>query len=193
MNQILAWLTGGDLRSDGLSDEAAAFVLQNPELFDDLFDGLDESDDIVRGRASDALEKVARARPDLMAGRIPTLIAVLRQEQVPMVKMHLAMILGHLAIYEESIESMTEVLLELLDDESVFAISWAIASLCIIGRLVPGERGRILAQVARLEGHPSVAVRTRVRKGMAVLMDEKAPFPKGWIKGEHLQHLESGR
>jgi hypothetical protein len=65
MNQILSWLSGGDLRSDGMANEAAALVIENPQVIEDLFAGLRASDDIVRGRTADALEKVARVKPDL--------------------------------------------------------------------------------------------------------------------------------
>ena len=43
MNQLLGMLSGGDLRSDGLSDEVVALVLSNDELFDDLYAGLLET------------------------------------------------------------------------------------------------------------------------------------------------------
>jgi hypothetical protein len=40
MNQMLDWLSGGDLCSDGSANEATEIVLQNPHLFDDLYAGL---------------------------------------------------------------------------------------------------------------------------------------------------------
>jgi hypothetical protein len=190
MNQILEWLTGGDLRSDGLSDEAAAFILQNPDLFEDLFDGLSEVDDVVRGRAADALEKVGRSRPELFDGRQRDLIEVLEVDPVPMVKMHIAMLLGHLAMVEEDVEMITAALLRLLSDKSVFAVSWAIVSLCIIGRMHEEERPAIIDGIARLEGHSSPAVRARVRKGLRVLTGNEIPFPKGWVKSQQSGLLE---
>jgi hypothetical protein len=66
VNQMLTWLSGGDLRSDGMANEAAQFVLENPQIIDDLMVGLNEPDDVIRGRTADALEKVARERPDLL-------------------------------------------------------------------------------------------------------------------------------
>lgn len=66
MNQTLTWLSGSDLRSDGMANEAAQFVLDNPQVFENLFSGLPEPDDVVRGRTADALEKVSRGRPDLL-------------------------------------------------------------------------------------------------------------------------------
>lgn len=189
MNQILQWLAGDDLRSDGMADEAADFVLQHPELIEDLVEGLDAADDVMRGRTADALEKVARARPDLVLPILPILVELARTDRVAMVKMHLAMILGHLALYPQALDEIAPALYELLEDESVFSASWAITSLCIVARQDPNTREEILLRVTRLEGHSSTALRTRVRKALKVLTSDDAPFPKGWIKSQHLQEI----
>jgi HEAT repeat protein len=182
MNQILTWLSGGDLRSDGLANEVADFVLQNPELFDELYDGLHEPDDVIRGRAADALEKVGRTRPDLFVDRESDLIDVSRQDEVPMVRWHVAMLLGHMACCEEDADEIASALVELLRDESVFVKSWAIVGLCIIARMQPSYEDRIVQEIAALQDDCSTAVRTRARKALTVLTTVGAPFPKGWIK-----------
>jgi HEAT repeat protein len=191
MGQILEWLSGGDLRSNGMSNEAADFVLKNPELFDELFEGLSVSDDVVRGRTADALEKIARARPDLLIDRLPKLIQVAEQDHVAMVKMHLAMIFGHLAMYEERLRELVSILLDLLGDESVFARSWAVVSLCIIGKKYPEECHQILERIEPILEDQSIAMRTKARKAVDLLTNKNAPFPKGWIKSEHLQGLSA--
>ena len=94
MNTILDWLSGGDLRSDGAADQAAEAILQHPELIDDLIAGLDNQDKVIRGRTADALEKIARSRPDLTINHLPVLLSLLKKDTVPMVRMHLAMMLG---------------------------------------------------------------------------------------------------
>jgi HEAT repeat protein len=189
MNQLLEWLSGGDLRSDGLADEVSSAVLKNPDLFDDLFAGLSTSDDVIRGRTADALEKVSRSRPDLIIEHLEDLVSSARTDPVPMVKMHLAMIFGHLAMYEEQIEILRSALFNLLDDESVFAKSWAIASLCIIGRIYPQENQPIADRISRLQRDSSIAIRTRAGKAINVLTNPSASFPKGWIKSEQIKAL----
>lgn len=189
MVQILEWLSEGDLRSDGMSNEAADLVLKNPELFDDLFEGLSVSDDVVRGRTADALEKIARARPDLLIDRLPKLLQVAEGDHVAMVKMHLAMIFGHLAMYEERLLELVSILLDLLDDGSVFTRSWAVVSLCIIGRKYPEEGHHILERIEPILKDRSIAMRTKARKAVDLLTNKDATFPKGWIKSEHLQGL----
>jgi hypothetical protein len=187
VNQILEWLSGGDLRSDGMSDEAVAFVLEHPEVVSDLAMGLDATDDVIRGRTADALEKVARSRPDLIVGYLPKLIHLAETDPVAMVTMHVAMVLGHLALYEEYTDQITSTLLGMLDGGGVFAQSWAIVSLCIIGRQYPVQRGRIVQRIAQLEGHDSAAIRSKVGKALGLLADQNSPFPKGWIKSEDLR------
>jgi HEAT repeat protein len=191
LNQILSWLVGGDLRSDGDASEVAAFVLANPQVLDDLLDGLSVSDDVVRGRTADALEKIARSRPDLLVNHLDLLVQIANSDSVPMVRMHLAMIFGHLAMYKNFKGDLTKVLLELLGDERVFIRSWAIVSLCIIARMYPDTNACITKSIAPLANDKSVAIRSRTRKAMVVLTNENTPFPKGWVKSEHLQELEN--
>jgi hypothetical protein len=189
MNQILGWLSGGDLRSDGKSNEAADFILENPQLLDELFAGLNSSNDVIRGRTADALEKVAREKPDLFISRLPELINIANNDQVAMVKMHIAMLLGHLVVCDQKIEQIASALLRLLDDESAFTRSWSIVSLCIIGKKYPLKSKNIFERIARHQIDNSIAIRARVRKAIELLGNDDAKFPKGWIKSTHLQDL----
>jgi HEAT repeat protein len=190
MSQLLGWLSGGDLRSDGMANEVVKVVLENPGLFDELFTGLSEPDDVTRGRAADALEKVCRSRPDLFVDRLSELCQIVRQEQVAMARFHIAMILGHLAPYSDLVDDIAGMLLELLEDESAFVRSWAIVGLCIVGRKYPARAGGIVTRISSLQRDASAAVRSRARKAVNLLIDENAPFPKGWIKSRHLTELD---
>ena len=189
MNEILVWLSGGDLRSDGLADEVSAAVLQSPGLFEDLYAGLSESDNVIRGRTADALEKISRQRPDLIAAHLPEVIDLSKSDQVPMVKMHLAMIFGHLALNEELIDMLQSALFDLLEAESVFAKSWAIVSLCIIGRVYPQKSDRIVNRISKLQTDSSIAIRSRAGKALNILTNPSVSFPKGWIKSEMIDVL----
>jgi HEAT repeat protein len=192
MNQILQWLTEGDRRGDGLSDQAAEFVLKNQGVLGDLIEGLNESDDVVRGRTADALEKIARLKPEWVRDQIPKLIEMAEVDSVVNVGMHIAMIFGHLANYEEDSEGMIAALLGMLREKKVFVRSWVISSLCIFARLYPHKREGIIERIAPLNSDPSIAIRTRVRYAMEILTNENVPFPKGWVKAEGLKYLEKG-
>jgi len=183
----MQWLSGGDLRSDGLSNEVVNAVLQQPHLLADLLEGLKNQDDIIRGHTADALEKIARSRPDLLVEHLQDLILPARSDHVPMVKMHLAMIFGHLSMYEEHADELASMLLALLVDESVFTVSWAIASLCIFAKRYPSKNDQILEQIARLKLHNSIAIRSRVTKAVELLTKEDASFPQGWMKTKFIE------
>jgi len=186
MNTILDWLSGGDLRSDGAADQAAEAVLQHPALIGDLVAGLDNSDAVIRGRTADALEKITRSRPDLTIWHLPLLLSLLKKDTVPMVRMHLAMMLGHFAEYPEYVDTIIPALLQALDETRVFTKSWAIVSLCIYARKYPRYRGEIIRKIAELSSDPSKAIQTKVRYAMEILSDDEIPFPKGWVKSERV-------
>jgi len=189
MNPILEWLAGGDLRSDGMANEVADLVLKNPPMFNEIFHGLQESNDVIRARTADALEKISRKNPEHLKEHLPQVIQLAKTDSVAMVRMHLAMIFGYLAIYEELVEDLNSTLLHMLDDPSVFAKSWAIVSLCIIARKYPTTRDQIVTPVIALQNDSSIAIRTKVRYAIGILTDEGFPFPKGWIKSEYLKDL----
>lgn len=56
----------------------------------------------------------------------------------------------------------------------------------------PGADGDIRGPIQAMRNDKSIAIRTRVRKAMVVLTNEKAPFPRGWVKAEGLRYLEQG-
>lgn len=189
MAQIENWLSGGDLRSDGASDEVAQVILHNPEMLPDLIASLDAEDAAVRGRAADSIEKVGRILPEAVVPHLDRLITALTEDEVPMVRWHLAMVLGHLVMYEDRADLIETALLERLEDDSVFVVSWAIASLCILAFQYPARLPRIASAIVPFEESSSAALRTRARKAMAALTGPRSSLPPGWVKSEHLQSL----
>jgi HEAT repeat protein len=185
-NHLLNMLSGGDLRSDGMADEVTAIVLANDVLFEELYAGLEDADEVVRGRTADALEKVGRSRPDLFIDRLPQLTQAGRSDNVAMVRWHMAMLLGHLIVYEGMVDQIYLALIAMLGDESAFTRSWAISSLAILGRVYPRFRDEIVLAISALQWDGSAAIKSRVRMALAALGDDDAPFPSGWCKSEHL-------
>jgi HEAT repeat protein len=186
LNPLLGWLRGGDLRSDGLSEEVVQFILQHPDQVDDLIHALTNDDDVVRGRAADAIEHVAREIPEKLTPYQVLIVAALREDPVPMVRWHLAMVLGHMAGHWEEAPQAASVLLECLQDPSAFTVSWTIVSLCIFARLYPDLQDPIMSKLSELLNHPGTAIRTRAQKAVQTLSNPKQAFPKGWIKSESI-------
>lgn len=187
MNQLLEWLKGGDIRSDGDADRVGEAVLANPELFDDLLAGLLEEDVMIRGRASHALERVSRDMPELFIPHLPDLLTAARRDPLPMVRWHLAMLFANLLGEAGSMQAITETLLQMLQDESVFVRSWVISSLAIVARLYPHTRDGILNDIERLRSDRSIAIRARAGKAIAGLLDESKPLPRGWVKSKRIE------
>jgi len=190
VSSIAEWLSDGDLRSDGSANEVAELVLQHPDLIADLLAGLRHDDKVVRGHAADAIEKVARSSPELIVDHVDSMVDIAKYDEVAMVRWHLAMILGYLSIYTSHVEKITDTLYHLLGDESAFVQSWSIVSLCIVARKYPQFCSEVLAKIEHLKQSESVAIRTKVRQALNLLMDPNRQFPKGWIKSPQLEQFE---
>jgi hypothetical protein len=98
-------------------------------------------------------------------------------DPVPMVRWHMAMMFGNLATTEEEAKEMLQPLSALLGDSSVFAQSWAIVSLVLIGKKFVWLRGDALAKITALQYSPSKAIRTKVATAMRVLGVDGEPVP----------------
>jgi hypothetical protein len=186
MNDLLRLLSGGDLRSDGHADQVAEIVLENPGSFDDLFEGIDEQQDLIRGRAAHSLEKVSHTNPELFLPRIEQLLEAARYENLPMARWHYAMIFANLAVFPDQVDRFVRVLFEMLDDKSVFVKSWAISGLTIYARFYPEYSERISSSIESHKDGKSIAIRSKVRNSMECLLDPNLPLPKGWVKSERL-------
>ena len=183
MNELLRQLAGGDLRSDGYANEVADAVLALPDLFDQLLQGLQDEDDVVRGRTAHALERVSRGRPDLLAPHV-ALLQQAANDGVAMVRWHVAMMWANLAM-DVPPEVVHSALLEMLDDSSVFVRSWAISGLTIVALAHPNLEDEIIPALLPLQRDRSPAIRTRVRKALATLRDG-TQLPAGWLKSRVL-------
>lgn len=179
----MGWLRPGDLRTDGAADQVAALVAADPALLPDLIAALDAPDDPTRGRAADALEKVARTQAPSVLPYLDRLIALALHDPVPMVRWHMAMILGYAPVENEQAAQVRDALFALLHDSSALVRSWAVVSLCLLARRRPGWGEEILQAVQPLAQDDSKAVRTRVCKALPCLLEPLSELPAGWRKG----------
>ena len=69
---IKAILTGGNPRSLERTEEVVTLVLSNSTRLHELYACLLEDNQIIRMRASDALEKVCRQQPEWLQPYIPS-------------------------------------------------------------------------------------------------------------------------
>jgi HEAT repeat protein len=189
MNELLQYLTGGDLRSDGNANEVASIILDNPNLISDLLDGLHEPNAVVRGRTADALEKVSRDKPEYLLQELSHFMQLAKDDPVPMVRWHAAMILTNLLALEQNVDKVGATLMVLLSDPNAFVKSWAITGLCLLGRKYPKKRKRIIAGLSNLQQDASIAVRHRVAKAISLLTSDQVTLPAGWVKSQRIKDV----
>jgi HEAT repeat protein len=182
MNEILEILSGGTLQSDGRANEAADIALTSPVYFAQLVEGLSDHDDVIRARTAHALERISRSQPGMASELLVRFAELALNDRVPMVRWHMAMILGNLPLSIETEDLVFDALFHLLADPAVFVKSWAIVSLTMLGRKQDSRRGEICGRLARLQGDKSPAIRSKVLKALKILVDENEPLPGGWVK-----------
>jgi hypothetical protein len=182
MNALLRKLSGSDLRSDGRANEVAEEVTRNPQLLNQLLEGLTEPDDVIRARTAHALERVPRKNQEVFRGLMTRLVGLAVTDKIPMVRWHLAMIFGNTAFAAGDIERVVSTLIGLLKDESVFVRSWTISSLCIIGRRNKPRRTKIIDAIKALQHDKTGAIRVSAAKALTMLQNENEPLPAGWCK-----------
>jgi len=91
-------LSGGDPRSLGQVDQVVGCALGDSDRLHELFCCLFADDPIVRMRAADGLEKVARRQPALLVPYVDRLLAEVSAIEQPSVQWHLAQILGEVPL-----------------------------------------------------------------------------------------------
>lgn len=185
---IEKWLAEGDLTNDGRADEVVSLVKELPAAFEDVFCCLQSPNPIVRGHAADALEKIGRDRPDLFLPHIDQILRTIKIDTVPMVQWHLAMLLGHLAVYPQYHQRLAEALIPLVAHGKSFTQSWAITSLAILARLSPNLQTEAVQAISDCQRSGSAALRKRAERALAALV-QGGPFIKGWVKSPAVQRL----
>jgi hypothetical protein len=185
---IEKWLAEGDLTNDGRADEIVALVSDTPDIFEDVFACLGSPNPVVRGHTADALEKIGRDQPALFLPHVDEILSILEKDTVPMVQWHLAMLLGHLALYPRYRERFVAALIPLAERGKSFTRSWAITSLAILARLEPELQPQAVSAISASARSGTAAMRKRAEKALAVLLED-ADFPKGWVKSAEVRRM----
>lgn len=160
---ILALLEGGDRRSIGRSDQVAAIVSKNQALFPELMKGWWSEDRLVRMRAADATEKVARKIPDLLGPYKKELLGLMAEAKEAELRWHLAVIVPRLPLNSKERQLATALLISYLEDHSSIVKTFALQGLTDLTLDDPSIRPgviEILRQATR-SGTPAMKARSR--------------------------------
>ncbi len=169
---IEASLTGGDPRTLRNAELVVDAVLRSPAKVGELFDCVFSDDEVVRMRASDALEKVCKQQPELLGRHVERVLVDMAGVPQPSVQWHLAQILGEVALDPDQQAGAVRLLYDNLarfDDWIV--INLTLATLADFARRDPSLRPDFVGILRRYQDSAYKSVAARVRK----LLTEFAP------------------
>jgi hypothetical protein len=159
---ILALLKGGDRRSIGRSDQVAAIVAKNHALFPELMKGWWSGDPLVRMRAADATEKIARRIPDLLRPYKKELLGLMAEAEEPELRWHLAVMVPRLPLNSRERQLVCRLLSHYLEDRSSLVKTFTLQGMADLTADDPGIRPEvieILRQATR-QGTPAMKARS---------------------------------
>ena len=109
MKNILALLSGGDLRSIGES-ESLMQMIKSQEDFDELFDYLFYKDRLVVMRAADVIEKITVKDRRYLLKHSREIIQLAKKENEKELKWHLALLIPRLELTKNELLEAWEIL-----------------------------------------------------------------------------------
>ena len=172
MDEIIAKLKEGDLRTIGNVPDLVELILDDPDLFDVVIRGMAHSDPGVRMRASDAVEKISRSFPEYLEPYKEFLLTKVMQQTQQEVRWHLAQIIPRLELSEPERRKTVNELFEFLDDESKIVQTNALQTLVDLAWKDDQLFGEVKKAVEELSVTGSPAVRNRAGKLLSNFKDE---------------------
>ena len=170
---LLKMLEGGDRRSIGRSEEAAAEVLANPLLFQELVQGMSSDDPIIRMRAADAAEKVTAHNPLLLEKHKKKILTIARTDQQE-VRWHVAQMTPRISWSAVERKKVAAILHEYLNDKSSIVRTFAMQALAELALQDPRLRPSITRKIEELTAVGTPAMKARGKKLLPLLLKKKS-------------------
>ena len=172
MDDIIAKLKEGDLRTIGNVPDLVEMIIDDPGLFDVVIRGMTHSDPGVRMRASDAVEKITRSFPDYLGPHKAFLLTEVMQQTQREVRWHLAQIIPRLELSTNERVKTAKALFEFLEDESKIVQTNALQALVDLAWEDDQLFSEVKTAVEELSVSGSPAVRNRAGKLLSSFQDE---------------------
>lgn len=166
---LLKMLEGGDRRSIGKSNKAAALVLEEPGRMDALFSGMASGDPLVRMRCADAAEKVTALHPEYLHPYKDVLLNTLSKTGQKEVRWHVAPMLARLPLTEAEQKNAVDILLAYLNDRSSIVKTFAMQALADLAARDGKLRPLVLRHIRELAVTGTPAMKARGKKLLARL------------------------
>lgn len=167
---IKAILTGGNPRSLERTEEVVTLVLGNKIRLHELYNCLLEDDEIVRMRASDALEKVCRQRPEWFQAYVPQLLTEVAFIDQASVQWHLARILGAVELTPQQRAATCRILKRnLAEKKDWIVVNHSMETLAKLSKDDGQLRTEVLVILKGLVSDPHTSIVARARKVLTAL------------------------
>jgi hypothetical protein len=168
-------LTGGHPNSLGRTEEVLAAVLTDRGRLRELFECLRSDDEVVRMRAGDALEKIARQQPGWFGPYRKRLLGEVAEIEQPSVQWHLAQILGRLDLDPAQARRAKAILKRNLErSEDWIVLNVTMQQLFEWTGDDPALRRWLEPRLERLSADRRNSVRRRAKRLLAQLAPEEA-------------------
>jgi hypothetical protein len=168
VHPILKKLSGGDRRSIGRSNQVVTEVLANPgrarQLFRILVNALTSADQVLRMRASDAIEKITAHRPELLQPFNRDLLVLAGSSNQKEVRWHLALLVPRLKLRPNEAAAAVEILVDYLRDKSSIVKTFAMQALADLASNDQKLKSQIRPLLEELTQIGTPAMRARGRK-----------------------------
>ena len=163
-------LTGGNPRSLERTEEVVTLVLSNSTRLNELYACLLEDDQIIRMRASDALEKICRQHPEWLQPYIPQLLTEIAPIDQPSVQWHLAQILGQVELTPQQRTAACDILKRnLAEKKDWIAVNYSMDTLAKLSKNDDQLRTELLIILKSLLSDPHKSILARASKLIAAL------------------------
>lgn len=164
MHDILSILEEGDLRSIGRVHEVLAMVEDQPELFSEVVQAMTQNDPGIRMRASDAVEKITRTKPDFLQPHKAVVIEAVLESDQQEVRWHLAQIVPRLTLSPKEHTVVIKELFSYLKDPSKIVQTNTLQALVDLAWDDDDLFNKVRVEVERMVDEGSPAVSNRAMK-----------------------------
>jgi hypothetical protein len=164
MNDVLQKLEGGDRRSIGRVSEVVTDVLNDPSLFEVVFNAMLSDDPIIRMRSADAVEKITAKHPEYLQPYKKKLIQQVAKTNQQEVRWHVAQMFSRLELSKDERAVAVKILLDYLNDESKIVKTFSMQALADFVERDASLRPQVIELLEELTRTGSPAMRSRGRK-----------------------------
>jgi hypothetical protein len=141
-----------------------AEVLNDPSLFEVVFNWVLSDDPLVRMRCADALEKITLEHPEYLQPFKARFLQEIAQSKQREVRWHLAQMLPRLGLSAEERAVAVEVLGDYLNDKSKIVKTFSMQALADLVEQEASLRERVIPILEELSETGSSAMKSRGRK-----------------------------